>query len=145
MRGGSIYIERDAGYRCGIHMKEYQQKVPAIVIGGWCGSFWEYLGGRHHCGAGHRLGGPLPRGGTSAARGTQWRAHYLRTTHLPPDLPAQVVAPRPRREDISHLAAPGGGVLPPLPGGEGAAARLPLLCAAAQHEKSLQAAPHVNN
>lgn len=81
MRGGSIYIERDAGYRCGIHMKEYQQKVPAIVIGGRCGSFWGVPGGRHHCGAGHRLGGPLPRG-ELLRHGDARRAHL--PAHHPP-------------------------------------------------------------
>ncbi|MFR6278023.1 MAG: hypothetical protein ACLULM_03870 [Acutalibacter sp.] len=139
MRGGSIYIERDAGYRCGIHMKEYQQKVPAIVIGGRCGSFL----------------GEYQAGGTIVVLGIGWEDRcpvgnfcgtgmhggriYLRTTHLPPDLPAQVGSPG---HGGGHLppAAPGGGILPPLPGGEGAAARLPLLCAAAQHEKSLQTA-----
>ena len=46
MRGGSIYMEQDAGYRCGIHMKEYEEKKPVIVIGGRCGSFLgEYQAG----------------------------------------------------------------------------------------------------
>ena len=90
MRGGSIYIERDAGYRCGIHMKEYQQKVPAIVIGGRCGSFL----------------GEYQAGGTIVVLGIGWEDRcpvgnfcgtgmhggkiFLRTAHLPPDLPAQV-------------------------------------------------------
>ena len=103
MRGGSIYIERDAGYRCGIHMKEYQQKVPAIVIGGRCGSFL----------------GEYQAGGTIVVLGIGWEDRcpvgnfcgtgmhggriYLRTTHLPPDLPAQVVVSQATEEDISHL------------------------------------------
>ena len=100
---GSIYIERDAGYRCGIHMKEYQQKVPAIVIGGRCGSFL----------------GEYQAGGTIVVLGIGWEDRcpvgnfcgtgmhggriYLRTTHLPPDLPAQVVVSQATEEDISHL------------------------------------------
>ena len=103
MRGGSIYIERDAGYRCGIHMKENQQKVPAIVIGGRCGSFL----------------GEYQAGGTIVVLGIGWEDRcpvgnfcgtgmhggriYLRTTHLPPDLPAQVVVSQATEEDISHL------------------------------------------
>ena len=103
MRGGAIYIEKDAGYRCGIHMKEYQQKVPAIVIGGRCGSFL----------------GEYQAGGTIVVLGIGWEDRcpvgnfcgtgmhggriYLRTTHLPPDLPAQVVVSQATEEDISHL------------------------------------------
>ena len=46
MRGGSIYIRGNAGYRAGIHMKAYQEKQPAIVIGGRAGSFLgEYQAG----------------------------------------------------------------------------------------------------
>lgn len=46
MRGGKIYIKGNVGYRCGIHMKEYSNKIPCIVVGGVCGSFLgEYLAG----------------------------------------------------------------------------------------------------
>jgi glutamate synthase domain-containing protein 3 len=46
MRGGSIYIKGDVGYRVGIHMKSYLEKVPTIVIGGKAGDFLgEYMAG----------------------------------------------------------------------------------------------------
>jgi glutamate synthase domain-containing protein 3 len=46
MRGGKIFVKGDAGYRTGIHMKEYQTKKPIIIIGGKAGSFLgEYLAG----------------------------------------------------------------------------------------------------
>ncbi|MFQ6085397.1 MAG: hypothetical protein ACE5OY_03935 [Candidatus Bathyarchaeia archaeon] len=46
MRGGSIFIERDAGYRVGIHMKEYHTHCPVIVIGGLARDFLgEYMAG----------------------------------------------------------------------------------------------------
>lgn len=46
MRGGSIFIRDDCGWRVGIHMKQYQDKCPTIVIGGNAGSFLgEYLAG----------------------------------------------------------------------------------------------------
>ena len=46
MRGGEIYIQGNAGYRAGIHMKEYGEKIPALVIGGCAGSFLgEYQAG----------------------------------------------------------------------------------------------------
>jgi glutamate synthase domain-containing protein 3 len=46
MRGGQVYIQGYAGYRAGIHMKEYMDKVPLIVIGGKGGDFLgEYMAG----------------------------------------------------------------------------------------------------
>jgi glutamate synthase domain-containing protein 3 len=46
MRGGSIYIREDVGYRVGIHMKEYINKIPTLVIGGTAQDFLgEYMAG----------------------------------------------------------------------------------------------------
>jgi glutamate synthase domain-containing protein 3 len=46
MRGGRIFIRDDVGYRVGIHMKEYQDKKPTIVIGGVAQDFLaEYMAG----------------------------------------------------------------------------------------------------
>jgi len=46
MRGGSIFIRDDVGYRVGIHMKEYQEKRPVIVVGGTAQDFLgEYMAG----------------------------------------------------------------------------------------------------
>jgi glutamate synthase domain-containing protein 3 len=46
MRGGKIHIKGDCGYRVGIHMKEYYEKVPVIVVGGKSGDFFgEYMAG----------------------------------------------------------------------------------------------------
>ncbi len=46
MRGGAIYVKGDCGYRTGIHMKQYKNIEPVIVVGGKCGSFLgEYLAG----------------------------------------------------------------------------------------------------
>ena len=46
MRGGKIFIKEDVGYRVGIHMKEYMDKIPVIVIGGKAGDFLgEYMAG----------------------------------------------------------------------------------------------------
>jgi glutamate synthase domain-containing protein 3 len=45
-RGGRIFIREDVGYRAGIHMKEYQGKKPALVIGGTAQDFLgEYMAG----------------------------------------------------------------------------------------------------
>jgi glutamate synthase domain-containing protein 3 len=45
-RGGKIFIRGDVGYRAGIHMKEYKDKKPVIVIGGTAQDFFgEYMAG----------------------------------------------------------------------------------------------------
>ncbi|MEM2110928.1 MAG: hypothetical protein QXX08_03510 [Candidatus Bathyarchaeia archaeon] len=46
MRGGKIFIRDDVGYRAGIHMKEYCEKRPCLVIGGTAQDFLgEYMAG----------------------------------------------------------------------------------------------------
>lgn len=46
MRGGRIYIKSNSGYRLGIHMKEYIEKRPIIVVGGSAQDFLgEYMAG----------------------------------------------------------------------------------------------------
>ena len=46
MRGGKIFVRDYVGYRVGIHMKEYQKKIPQIVIGHTAGDFLaEYMAG----------------------------------------------------------------------------------------------------
>ncbi len=46
MRGGKIFVRDYVGYRVGIHMKEYQRKIPQIVIGQTAGDFLaEYMAG----------------------------------------------------------------------------------------------------
>jgi len=46
MRGGKIFIKGDVEYRAGIHMKQYMDKIPLLIIGGtvkdYCG---EYMAG----------------------------------------------------------------------------------------------------
>jgi glutamate synthase domain-containing protein 3 len=45
-RGGKIFVKEDVGYRAGIHMKEYQDKKPMVVIGGTAQDFLgEYMAG----------------------------------------------------------------------------------------------------
>ena len=45
-RGGKIFIRDSIGYRGGIHMKEYQDKKPKLVIGGTAQDFLgEYMAG----------------------------------------------------------------------------------------------------
>ncbi|OGO23517.1 MAG: hypothetical protein A2144_00030 [Chloroflexi bacterium RBG_16_50_9] len=45
-RGGKIFVRDDVGYRAGIHMKEYQDRKPIVVIGGTAQDFvGEYMAG----------------------------------------------------------------------------------------------------
>jgi glutamate synthase domain-containing protein 3 len=45
-RGGTIYVKGDVGYRVGIHIKEYENKFPIIIIGGSAKDFLgEYMAG----------------------------------------------------------------------------------------------------
>ena len=45
-RGGKIFVRDDVGYRAGIHMKEFQEKKPVLVIGGTAQDFLgEYMSG----------------------------------------------------------------------------------------------------
>jgi glutamate synthase domain-containing protein 3 len=45
-RGGKIFIREDVGYRAAIHMKEYGDKKPVLVIGGTAQDFFgEYMAG----------------------------------------------------------------------------------------------------
>ncbi|MCX7912380.1 MAG: hypothetical protein N2506_05410 [Dehalococcoidales bacterium] len=45
-RGGKILVQGGVGYRAGIHMKEYQEKKPVVVIGGTAQDFLgEYMAG----------------------------------------------------------------------------------------------------
>ena len=46
LRGGRIFIRGDVGYRAAIHMKEYGDQKPAIVVGGSAQHFvGEYMAG----------------------------------------------------------------------------------------------------
>lgn len=46
MRGGRIMIGDDVGYRAAIHMKEYKDKVPVLIVGGTAQDFFgEYMAG----------------------------------------------------------------------------------------------------
>jgi glutamate synthase domain-containing protein 3 len=46
MRGGKIFVRDNVGYRTGLHMKEYLDKRPIVVIGGTSQDFLgEYMAG----------------------------------------------------------------------------------------------------
>jgi len=46
MRGGKVYVRDDIGYRGGIHMKQYLEKRPVLIVGGSARAFLgEYMAG----------------------------------------------------------------------------------------------------
>jgi len=46
MRGGEIYVRDNCGYRTALHMKEYEDKKPVLVVGGCTQDFLcEYMAG----------------------------------------------------------------------------------------------------
>lgn len=46
MRGGRVYVRDNIGYRGGIHMKQYREKRPILVVGGSARAFLgEYMAG----------------------------------------------------------------------------------------------------
>jgi glutamate synthase domain-containing protein 3 len=69
MRGGRIFVRDDVGYRVGIHIKEYQEQRPIIVIGG---SAQHFLGE-------YMAGGVLVVLGLTLAPGERHTATYIGT------------------------------------------------------------------
>ena len=68
-RGGKIFVKEGVGYRAGIHMKEYKDKKPALVIGGTAQDFLgEYM-----------AGGVLLLLGLDLAEGENHRAKFIGT------------------------------------------------------------------
>ena len=94
MRGGRIFVRGDVGYRCGIHMKAYEENKPAIVIGGRAGSFLgEYQAGGIIVVLGDsREDKPII--GNFCGTGMHGGEIYLRCESIPSRLPAQVKSER---------------------------------------------------
>lgn len=68
-RGGQIFLRDGVGYRAGIHMKEYGEKKPVIVVGGTAQDFLgEYM-----------AGGILILLGMNLAQGETHRARFIGT------------------------------------------------------------------
>lgn len=68
-RGGKIFVREDVGYRAAIHMKEYKEKKPSLVIGGTAQDFvGEYM-----------AGGILVLLGLTLKEGESHRANFIGT------------------------------------------------------------------
>jgi len=104
MRGGCIYVKGSSGYRTGIHMKEYKEKKPLIVIGGCCGSFLgEYLAGGLILVLGLGLAEGQHQLGHFTGTGMHGGRIVLRCDHIPADLPEQVSAAFAAPEDLQSI------------------------------------------
>lgn len=69
LRGGEIYVRGSAGYRVAIHMKQFTEPVPVVVIGGCVGDYaGEYM-----------AGGALVVLGLDRSNGTPLAGQYLGT------------------------------------------------------------------
>ena len=86
-RGGKIYIKGDVGYRVGIHMKEYKNHFPILIIGGTVKDYLgEYMAGGKIIVLGLKVfsngivsENPLPICGAELGTGIHRGAIYLRT------------------------------------------------------------------
>lgn len=102
MRGGCIYVRGNTGYRTGIHMKQYKDKKPVIVVGGKVGSFLgEYLAGGLIIVLGLESE-DLPLGNFTGT-GMHGGCMYIRTNKDLTYLPEQVVAKVAEEEDINEI------------------------------------------
>ncbi|NCA67652.1 MAG: glutamate synthase [Clostridia bacterium] len=102
MRGGKILIKDNSGYRTGIHMKQYKEKCPIIVVGGRTGSFLgEYLAGGTIIVLGLNCE-TVPLGnftGTGMHGGEIW----VRSAKEIANLPAQVSAKKATKEELKRI------------------------------------------
>ena len=102
MRGGEIFIKGSVGYRAGIHMKEYNQKRPALVIGGSAGSFLgEYQAGGVIIVLGLGSRGPIV--GNFCGTGMHGGEIFLRAELFEGALPKQVCARKAQKEDLARI------------------------------------------
>ncbi|MDR1540074.1 MAG: glutamate synthase [Clostridiales bacterium] len=104
MRGGSIFVKGNSGYRTGIHMKEYQDRKPLIIVGGRVGSFLgEYMAGGLAIVLGIGAGGALPVGNFTGT-GMHGGSMFIRSDVEPARLPKQVTIETAQDEDILSIA-----------------------------------------
>ncbi len=96
MRAGSIFVREGCGWRAGIHMKQFGETKPAVVIGGDVGSFaCEYMAGGVFVALGHT--------GDYVARGMHGGVVYLKYPPAPGAVSEEVVLDRAGAEDADVL------------------------------------------
>ncbi|CAK7018657.1 MAG: hypothetical protein DELT_03268 [Desulfovibrio sp.] len=101
MRGGKIFVNGDVGYRAGIHMKEYKEKSPVLVIGGAAGSFLgEYQAGGTIIVLGLERERPV---GKFCGVGMHGGRIYLRCQAPPDDLSKRIIVEKAANEDMEII------------------------------------------
>ena len=103
MRGGRIFVHGDIGYRAGIHMKEYEDKQPLLVVGGRAGSFLgEYQAGGRIVVLGLHTEDEPPVG-RFCGRGMYGGRIYLRSRQMPSDLSERLIARPASENDMADI------------------------------------------
>jgi glutamate synthase domain-containing protein 3 len=100
MRGGKMFVRDGVGYRAGIHMKQYKEMFPQIVIGGGTGNFLgEYMAGG--------ILVVLRLNGEKIGRFTGTGMHggkiFIRGTDIPPEIPEQVSVTKATNDDLKEI------------------------------------------
>lgn len=106
MRDGSIYTRKRAGCRAGIHIKEYGEKRPCVVIGGVAGAFLgEYMAGGTIVvlGLGRPPGQPVV--GAHCATGMHGGRIFIRGELPEENLSANLTVSRPDEAELRELRA----------------------------------------
>ena len=102
MRGGKIFIKGNSGYRTGVHMKEYKDKKPIILIGGTCGSFLgEYQAGGIITIL--NLNNETHPTGNFIGTGIHGGKIFIRSEKLNIDFPKQISAEIATNEDLMEI------------------------------------------
>ncbi len=103
MRGGKIYALGNSGYRTGIHMKQYKDKCPLMIIGGATGSFLgEYLAGGNIIVL--NLNNEKNIVGNFTGTGMHGGRIFLRTDSVPTNIAPQVAGEFATEEDMASIA-----------------------------------------
>ena len=101
MRGGRIFVNGDVGYRAGIHMKEYEEKSPLLVVGGSAGSFLgEYQAGGTILVLSLYQAQPI---GNFCGVGMHGGRIYLRCEKAPKNLAPQVTIQKAGEKDLADI------------------------------------------
>ena len=104
MRGGKIFVKGNAGYRAGIHMKAYKEKMPVMVIGGSAGSFLgEYQAGGVIVVLGLHEDKHHPIVGNFPCTGMHGGKMFLRSDCSSIRFPQQVTARKATDDDMKEL------------------------------------------
>lgn len=103
-RGGKIFVRDDVGYRCAIHMKEYQDKRPTVVIGGTAQDFLgEYMAGGTLVMLGLTLGEGEEHQASFIGTGMHGGVIYIRGSVEDYQLGKEVGVVKPGDEDLLRL------------------------------------------